>query len=634
MPAAAPKLQSSYLLRVYNTSGVLQAIMDDWRTLELQRRVNTFDVMTLGINSDNPKRSLFTLDAILELWRKLPDTPPVSYSVLGPVGYALTVLADSAKAYYRLAETSGVVANDLSGNANTGQYIAAVTLNQAGALGPELDGTSNTAAIGDGASGYVNVPNSSTINFGSGDFSVELWVKLTAAAGARGLIRKGSGSFNSSGFGWELRDRGSGGVEFTRNDGIVGTGPARLTFAGLSTSNYVHIVVTYNSSTGAMIGYANGVQVTTATSDHRAAFTDSYALEIGHGENGYSVGPWDEVALYSSILTPARITAHYNAGVNQYNSDKKVQTTYTPGRSYDWYRESTLLHRTPSGQLTSADHKIFTSYSRGLIDLIARREIWYYANTAQTLKGGPAETVMKQYVEENAGPSALFLNGRASDGVISGFTVVPTAGLGLDWAGQRSFQNLLSVLQEIASASGVDFDVVRTDTGGPVAFEFRTYYPQLGTNRSATVQFGTLLGNMVTPFYTNSRTEEITRVLALGAGENTARRVLAADGTHIADSPWNLIEKSEDARSEDTLTGLQKIAAAVLAKGVPQESFTFQVLQTQSLMYGRDYFLGDIVTASFEDWITSQRKLTAVTLNIAEGKENVSCEFSAVPTFS
>lgn len=302
-----------------------------------------------------------------------------------------------------------------------------------------------------------------------------------------------------------------------------------------------------------------------------------------------------------------------------------------------WYREATLFHRTPSRQITERGTRIYTSYSRGLNDLLRRREIAYPASTTFTLKGGVAETVMKQYVEENAGPSALASLTRAANGAFTGFTVEPSAGRGAQWAGQRSYQNLLDVLQEISGAlTSVDFDVVRTDVpgSGAATFEFRCYYPQLGTDRSATVKFATLFGNMQNPFYTLSRTDEVNRAIVLGAGQDSARRILTQDSVYTIDSPWNVIEKSQDSRQEDTLTGLIAAANAVLESGKPQEQFTFAVLQTAAYQYGRDYFLGDIVSAAFDSDISTTKKITGVTLNISEGKEDIQVTFSDVPLYS
>jgi hypothetical protein len=194
---------------------------------------------------------------------------------------------------------------------------------------------------------------------------------------------------------------------------------------------------------------------------------------------------------------------------------------------------------------------------------------------------------------------------------------------------------LLDLLQEISAVGAVDYDVVRTDVpgSGAVTFEFRCYSPQLGTDRSATVQFATQFGNMQNPYYTFSRTEEYNRIVVLGAGEDSSRRFVVEESAYTADSPWNLIEKSQDARQEDTLAALIATADAALATGAPQETLTFSVLQTAAYQYGRDYFLGDIVTAAFDDDISTTKKITGVTLNVSEGKEDIAITFSDLPVY-
>lgn len=291
-----------------------------------------------------------------------------------------------------------------------------------------------------------------------------------------------------------------------------------------------------------------------------------------------------------------------------------------------WYVESTLMHVTGEDQITEGSKALFTSYSRGLLDLIHRRSLNYYANSPYTLKAGPGETIIKDYVNENAGPIATSPP-RISDGVTPGLTVEPSAGLGTIWAGQRSWQNLLEVIQEISLFTDVDFDVIRV---GAVDFEFRTYYPQRGTNRVGEVTFSPTLGNMLSPSYTLSRTEEVTRVIVLGQGQESDRHIVTRDLPTMFDSPWRLIEATLDARQENTFNGLIAAGDAFLIKKQAQESFAFSVLQTSAYQYGRDYFLGDIVSASFGA-IATVKKITTATINIQDGRETIALEFSTIP---
>lgn len=297
-----------------------------------------------------------------------------------------------------------------------------------------------------------------------------------------------------------------------------------------------------------------------------------------------------------------------------------------PGQ--DWYRECTAMHRTPQQQLTETDTAIFTSYSRGLNDLLRRRSIGYYANTAYTLKSGPGETVIKEFVDENAGPSANSVD-RKADGTTLGLTIEPDSGAGTVWSGARSWQNLLEVIQEISIYSSVDFEIVRQGYSGQ-DFLFRTGYPQLGTDRSATVNFSPTLGNMMVPSYTLSRTEEITRAIVLGQGQENNRKVVVVESGDINDSPWNTIETTADARNQSTLAGLTDVGNVQLTKSTKQESFQFEVLQTATYQYGKDYFLGDLVQAGFLT-VSNTIKIVSVEMSVSQGRETVKITFSTLP---
>lgn len=291
-----------------------------------------------------------------------------------------------------------------------------------------------------------------------------------------------------------------------------------------------------------------------------------------------------------------------------------------------WYRECTTLHRTGQKELTEGQLAIFTSYSRGLIDLLRRRVLGYYANTAYTLKSGPGETVMKEFVDENAGPGANSLD-RAADGITLGLTVEASAALGAVWSGARSWQGLLDVVQEIALATQVDFEIIREGSSDRL-FLFRTNYPQLGTDRTASIVFSPSIGNMLAPSYTLSRTEEVTRVIVLGQGQEDSRRIITRESAApIVESPWNTIETTTDARNQSTIAGMQDVGDVQLTKAKAQESFSFNVLQTASFQYGADYFVGDIVSAGFLD-VSTTKKIVAAKLHIAEGRENVGIEFA------
>lgn len=297
-----------------------------------------------------------------------------------------------------------------------------------------------------------------------------------------------------------------------------------------------------------------------------------------------------------------------------------------------WYREGVFLHRSEQMEFTATQLRIFTSYSRGLLDLLHRRNIEYPATTAFTLKQGPGETVLKQFVNENAGPAAnhaLRYSFNTWNPVVPGLTIEVDTGAGLTWQGARAGQNLLDVLKEVATVSNVDYTIERT---GPLEFEFQTRYPQLGEDRTAHVLFSLDLGNMTDVNFTRSRTEEGTVVVVAGQGEGDTRIVYRARGNEdaIDDSPFNIIEIRKDGRSQPTFNELKSEADQALEEQSAQDNIVFKVLQTSQRQYGAEYFLGDRVKFKFED-IVGTAKIVGVSLRIAEGMEEIDVELGNLP---
>lgn len=305
-----------------------------------------------------------------------------------------------------------------------------------------------------------------------------------------------------------------------------------------------------------------------------------------------------------------------------------------PRSGSEWYIETVLLHRTDRNDLESNGRRIFTSYSRGLNDLLHRRHILYAAKTAYVLKSGPGETVMKEFVDQNAGPGSANADRKDDwNPIIDGLTIEGNEARGAVWAGSVPWKNLLDVLNTISLKSGVDFSVERT---GVRLFQFRTYYPQYGTNRQYTTIFAPEYANMTNIVITKSRTEEANSVVALGQGEETARVLWPQGDTSAqAASPWNTIEFTRDARNDPTLTELQTTAQAALNELKAQNNFTFDVIQTSERMYGQDgeYWFGDIVRAQYGD-VGTARKIVGVRFTVENGEEQIDFTLSEYPVRS
>lgn len=318
-----------------------------------------------------------------------------------------------------------------------------------------------------------------------------------------------------------------------------------------------------------------------------------------------------------------------------------------PGASLDWYLEFEGLHRTSRRETSKTGDKIFVSQGVGYNDFLARTTIMYKAGTIRADKNDAAETVMKEYVSENCTPTGDIVSvGRLNydvdlgtflyNSALPGFSVQADSGQGSVWAGSRPYEPLLTVLQDIATEAGIDFNVVGT---GAATFEFQTYLDQLGEDRTTVgldsltgknaagnspVVFSVPLGVVQSLKYTLDRLAEANAVVVLGKGEGSTRTTLTrADANAIDDSPWNRREISRPVTDydEDYETySLQVSGDEILSMSGAKETFVFVPLQQVSQLYGLHYFLGDRVTAKYGT-IEKHKRLMRVKVTV-KGRSN------------
>jgi len=306
----------------------------------------------------------------------------------------------------------------------------------------------------------------------------------------------------------------------------------------------------------------------------------------------------------------------------------------------DWYLEKESFHRTQLRQTFENGRKHFTSFGRGYLDLLNRRHILYNAGNAYSSKSGAGETVIKAYVDENAGPSANDVN-RLRNGVFAGLSIQADAANGTNWDGARAYANLLYSCAEIARETLVDFDVIGV---GAALYEFRVYNGQRGSDRSTDgldpatglngagnvpVLFSLGYGNMGEPSYSSARVGEGNVVAVLGGGlEDDREVVIREDVSAVADSPWNDIEMTRQGGDQST-SELNSIGDEMLKKFQAEEAFSFAPLQVPSTLYGKDYFLGDLITGVYDD-ISRDKKILSVNISVDENGEKISIDIGDV----
>lgn len=228
--------------------------------------------------------------------------------------YSETVLADKPVAYYRLGETTGSVAHDLTSNHIDGTVLGGTSLGVPGAI----VGDSDTSMRFDGSSGSVDV--SGIPGVGSGGFTVEAWFNQNHRDGdqwyyTQAVVCRGSDRDPGN---WWLNYHGSGAYDFMMNFGGSfnfgeGVGAPADRYA---LHEWHHMVGTFDPAGATMRLFMDGAMVSELTKQGATFPVVQLPTSIAYMPSGYYRfdGSIDEVAVYDHALSADRILTHYLKG--------------------------------------------------------------------------------------------------------------------------------------------------------------------------------------------------------------------------------------------------------------------------------------------------------------------------------
>lgn len=201
-------------------------------------------------------------------------------------------------------------------------------------------------------------------------------------------------------------------------------------------------------------------------------------------------------------------------------------------------------------------------------------------------RSGPAETVMRHYVDRNLGPAATAARR------LTYLTLPTDLARGATVRGRARFHTLLELLQGLALADGnIGFRIVQVGVG----LEFQVYVP---TDLTATAIFSLELGNLAGYDYrTAAPTANYTYVG--GGGEGTAR-VFVEGGDPASIDEHGRIEVFRDRRDSELVADLEQQRTESLAEGAATTALSISPVDTEALAFGRDYGLGDRVTVTVD----------------------------------
>ena len=242
---------------------------------------------------------------------------------IGTRNYYREVMSDNPVAYWRLGEPNGAsIAIDEKGAYN-GTYVGSP---QGGVAGALADG--NTAASFPGGTSHTTTPHvdtgsaMATVFTGNNPRSIECWFKSPPTVAAGAIIAKANNAAGAALMSWSIRTQADGKLVLAlwNTSSTTSYWTVTTTNAVLTASTWAHIAVVVNDvNTRDALIYINGASVAltagsagTPPTAWSAAATNVWIGKEHFNATAFGIaGTIDEVAIYPSALSAARIIAHY-----------------------------------------------------------------------------------------------------------------------------------------------------------------------------------------------------------------------------------------------------------------------------------------------------------------------------------
>ncbi|MFD3523883.1 siphovirus ReqiPepy6 Gp37-like family protein [Streptomyces sp. NPDC058653] len=279
-----------------------------------------------------------------------------------------------------------------------------------------------------------------------------------------------------------------------------------------------------------------------------------------------------------------------------------------PIRTVDWSRSESDAG---SGKLTVggvSDTEVLAQYTCWPNPAVA---IDSQADAVYKIADTTASTAMRTLVNLNAGPGALVARKNAllalATDVFVGAPVTREV---------NQFDSLLAVLQDIARAAGVGFRVIQVGA----ALQFQVFEP---VDRSGTARFSFGLGNLADANYSTTP-PTCTRAIVVAGGQSSPRECRMYDRADPL-FPGLFIEQfidqtGVDSASVDLEAQMDQAAEEALTAGAGQGSLSISPVDLPALRYGRDYSVGDTVSAQVRGvWHTDVVREVALSCTATEG---------------
>ena len=239
--------------------------------------------------------------------------------------HGATIYDASPNFYWRLDETSGTVAHDVTPNGTDGNYSGGVTFGTAGAI----TGTTDTAVTMNGSNAVVSTTAAVA---GPTVYSEELWFKTTTTTGGK-LIGFGSAATGNSGsYDRHVYMLNNGELTFGTYTGVSNT----ITSSASYNDGKWHQMVATQAGDGMKL-YVDGALVASGSVTGSQSYNgywrvggDNLASWPNQPTSNYFAGSIDEAAVYPNELSAAQVSDHFAKGNGAGNVPPTAAFTSSP----------------------------------------------------------------------------------------------------------------------------------------------------------------------------------------------------------------------------------------------------------------------------------------------------------------
>lgn len=210
--------------------------------------------------------------------------------------------------YWKFDDNSGKIAVDSVGT-NHGIIYGATW----------AEGQVGSAINFDGVNDYIEVIHQDNLNAGTGDITVEVWVKPENLNVLKRIVTKFQHGSSGYDIGYHLSAGPGAAFIFEVKDGVRHVGPSSTLTAVEAIGKWYHVVGVRDTATKTINLYVNGL-LEGSVVDTTFDTTNKANLRIGshpacHATE-YFDGTIDEVAIYKRALSAEEIQQHYEDGLS------------------------------------------------------------------------------------------------------------------------------------------------------------------------------------------------------------------------------------------------------------------------------------------------------------------------------